>query len=89
MVMKKGLFSPAKDKRLAKIITIKSPTAFKESIRKLKKGGLTLKEKRGLVLARNRAAAQLKRKNLSSEERVQFRKIKNIKLPAITKRQRK
>jgi len=79
------LFMKPKDKRIARIITIRSPTAFKESIRKLKKGGLTLREKRGLVLARNIADAQLGRKNLSSKERKQFKAITKIKLPKITK----
>ena len=76
--MVRTLFFKPKDKRLAKIITIKSPAAFKESIKILKKGGLTLKEKRGLVLAKNRASAQLHRKNLSPKERKQFRAISKI-----------
>ncbi len=83
--MSKGLFGKPKSARIAKIITITSPTAFKESIRKLKKGGLSSDEKKGLVLSRNRAAAQLGRKNLSSKERKQMRAIKKIKLPPITK----
>lgn len=80
MVNKKGLFFKAKDKRLAKIISIKSPAAFRESIKILKKGGLTTKEKRGLVLAKNRAGAILKKKNLSPKERKQFRTISKIKI---------
>lgn len=87
MVKKKNtLFAPPKSKRIAKIVNITSPTAFKESIRKLKKGGLSGNEKKALVLARNRAGAQLKRKNLSGKERVQFRKIKNMSLPAVSKK---
>lgn len=81
-----GLFGPPKSKRIAKIISIRSPTAFKESIKKLRKGGLTTTEKKALVLARTRASLQLKRKNLSSKERVQFKKISQIKLPMITKK---
>jgi len=86
VVRKNTLFGPPKSKRIARIINITSPTAFKESIRKLKKGGLSGTEKKALVLARNRAGAQLGRKNLSSKERVQFRKIKKMKLPPVTKR---
>ncbi len=86
MVSKQTLFSKPKSRRLARIITITSPSAFRESIRVLKKDGLTLEEKRGLVLAKNRAGAQLKRKNLSAKERKQFRAITKIKLPKITKK---
>ncbi len=85
MARKNTLFGKPKSMRIARIIKIDSPTAFKESIRKLKKGGLTTREKRALVLARNRSAAQLKRKNLSPKERRQFRAIKKMKLPSITK----
>ncbi len=81
----KGLFFAPKDKALARKISIKSPAAFEKSIRVLKKGGITLKEKRALVLARNRASAQLKRKNLSPGERKQFRMISKMNLPKITK----
>ncbi len=38
------------------------------------------KEKRALVLARNRAAAQLKRKALSPKERREFREISKQKI---------
>ncbi len=87
MVKKKeSLFGKAKSKRIAKIINITSPTAFRKSIRKLKKGGLSTHEKRGLTLARNRAGAQLKRKNLSPKERKQMKAITKISLPSITKR---
>ncbi len=81
----KGLFFAPKDKALARKISIKSPAAFRKSIRVLKKGGITLKEKRALVLARNRASAQLKRKNLSPGERRQFGVISQMSLPKITK----
>lgn len=86
MVKKKGLFAPAKNKRIAKIISITSPTAFRESIRKLKRGGITTEKKRALVLARNRASAQTKRKNLSPKEMKQMKAISKISLPKITKR---
>ena len=86
MVIRKGLFGKPKNERIAKIINITSPTAFRESIRKLKKGGLTTEEKRALVLARNRAGAQTKRKNLSPKEKKQMKAISKISLPKITKR---
>lgn len=75
--------SSPKSKRLAKIISIKSPEAFEESIRKIKKGGVTLHEKRGLILAQNRAKAQLSRKNLSVEERMEMDIIAKMKLPEV------
>ncbi len=86
MVLKQTLFSKPKNKKLARIITITSPSAFRESIRVLKKDGITLEKKRALVLAKNRAEAQLRRKNLSAKERKQFRTITKIKLPKITKK---
>ncbi len=85
---RRGLFgSKPKSKRIAKIISITSPTAFRRSIRILKKdgGGLSLHEKRALVLARNRAGAQLDRKDLSPKERKQFREITKISIPKISK----
>ena len=85
---KKSLFFPPKNKRLAKIITIKSPTAFSLSIKKLRKGGITITEKRALVLARNRAKVQLKRENLSPKERGEFGMIAKMRLPNITIKKR-
>lgn len=73
---------------LADRITIRSPGAFRESIRLLEKGGLTLTERRGLVLAQNRAGAQLGRKNLSAKERVEFEKIVKIRIPKVSKKRR-
>ncbi len=81
---KQTLFTKPKSKRLARIIDITSPTAFRRSIKILKKGGLDLKEKRALVLARNRAGAQLKRKNLSAKERKQFREITKTNIPKLS-----
>ncbi len=86
MAVRRGLFNGSpKSSRLAKIIKIDSPTAFKKSVRILKRGGLSTKEKRALVFAQNRAGAQLKRKNLSSQERRQFKAIIRVKLPRLTK----
>lgn len=85
----RSIFFPPKNKRLAKIISTKSPSAFRTSIRKIKERGVTTSEKTALVLARTRAAAQLKRKNLSAGERRQFRAIATTKLPEVTKRRRR
>lgn len=82
----KKLFAPPKDKRLARKISIKSPKTFRNSISRLRKGGITLKEKRALTLAKTRASVQLKRPNLSTKERRQFRAISRMKLPKITRR---
>lgn len=76
-----GLFSKAKDKRLASKISVRSPTAFRESIHKLERGGLSLREERALVLARTRGKLQLRRSNLSGKERRQFREISKIRVP--------
>jgi len=89
MTSNKGLFFESKNKRLSRIISITSPTAFNKSIRELKKGGLTTTEKRALVLARNRAGAIAKKKNLSTKERRQMMKIKRTALPPVTKHQKK
>ncbi len=83
---KNSLFFKAKDPRLARDITIVSPTAFRRSIKKLVNGGLTLKERRALILAQNRAKAQLKRTKLSGKERKQFFQISQIKIPKVTKK---
>lgn len=83
---RKTIFFRAKSKRLAKIISIKSPAAFKRSVRILRRGGLTVSEKAGLVLAQNRAKAMLHRLNLSLKERKEMRIISNIKLPKVQSR---
>lgn len=77
---KKSIFFKPKFPKLAKKISIRNPSAFRRSIRKLKKGGLTLREKRGLVLARTRAKISLKRKNLSRKEKKQMRKISKMRI---------
>ncbi len=71
-----GLFdTKVKSKKIASEISITSPAAFRESIKKLEKNGLTTHEERALILAQNRAKAQLHRKDLSPKERSQFKKI--------------
>ena len=79
-----SIFSKPKNKRLARDISIRSPTAFRESIRKLERGGLSREEERALVLARTRAAMQLRRDDLSRKERRQFEEINSIKIPKMT-----
>ena len=78
---KKTMFFAPVDKSLAKKIDTTSPTAFRGSIKELNKGGLSTKEERALILAENRAEAQTYRKNLSPEEREQFREIANTPIP--------
>lgn len=85
-MVNQSLFFKPRDPRLAKIISTKSPEAFRRSIRILMRGGLTTKEKRGLILAQNRSRAQLKRKNLSPKERREFTQIVQTKIPNISKR---
>ncbi len=77
-------FKPA-SRKLARDISITSPNAFNDSIKRIKLGGVTVQEKRGLILAQNRARAQLGRKNLSLKEKIQFTVIATTKLPKITK----
>jgi len=82
----KSIFFPPKDKKLARKISIKTPNRFRKSISDLKKGGVTLKERKALTLARTRASIQLRRKNLSMKERKQFRSIAHMVIPKVTKR---
>jgi hypothetical protein len=82
---RKTIFFPPKHRKLADIITIESPAAFRESIRKLKKMGISAREKRALVLAQNRARAMLKKKSLSPRERKELQEIARMRLPEVTK----
>lgn len=78
---KKTLFKePPRSKRIAAAVKISSPREFRESIQKLGKQGFTLHERRALILAQNRARAQLKRKNLSEKERLEFAEISGVDL---------
>ncbi len=83
MRRKRTLFFPAKNKRLSKAISITSPTAFRLSIRRVKRmRGVSPGTKvKALVLAQNRAKAMLKRKRLSARERKQLRTIAKINIP--------
>ena len=85
---RKTLFFKSRRKRLSDIISISSPEAFRASINQLRGADkkVTLSIKRALVLAQNRARAILKKKNLSAQERREFRKIIKIKLPLLRKK---
>ncbi len=80
-----GLFAPAKDKRLARIISIQTPAKFRKSIKMLMrdKDGLTPKDRKALILAQSRAKVQLNRKNLSAKERREFTIISKIRIPKV------
>jgi hypothetical protein len=82
---RRTIFFPPRNKKLADIISIESPAAFKESIRRLQRGGLTATEKRALVLAQNRAKAMLKKRSVSANERRQLESIARIPLPPVTR----
>ena len=80
--MAKSIFFPPKNPRLARAISIKTPTAFRKSIGTVKKmqGIPKITKKRALVLARTRATVALKRQNLSIGERKQLRTISKTKI---------
>ena len=75
----KGVRSKAR----AEIISIKTPGLFRRSIEVLKRGNYTINDRKALILAQNRARAQLKRRNLSDKERRQFREISRIYIPKV------
>lgn len=81
MVSKSLYTRKIKSKRRANIISITSPTAFRRSIREIRKGNYTLGDYRALVLAKTRATLMLKKKNLSAKERKQFKEISKINIP--------
>ena len=83
---RRTIFFPPKHGKLADRITIESPEAFRASIRTLQRMGIGAREKRGLVLAQNRAKAMLKKRTLSPKERQELAAIVRIPLPPVTKR---
>jgi hypothetical protein len=83
---RRTIFFPPKNAKLAEIISIESPEAFRRSIRTLKKMGIGAREKRALVLAQNRARAMLKKRNLSEKERKELQEIARMPLPEVTAR---
>jgi hypothetical protein len=83
------IFFPPQHKTLADIISIESPAAFRQSIRRLKPLGIGPREKRALVLAQNRAKAMLKKRTLSAKERRELQSIARMPLPPVTKKAEK
>lgn len=81
--MNRSLFGfKPKSAKLARLISIKSPSSFRKSIGRVRNlKGLSKTHKiRGLTLAKNRAKAQLGRKNLSLKKRNEFRIIARTKI---------
>ena len=79
---KRSLFTgKTKSAKLAREITITSPSAFHESIKKVHKGNYGVHEYRALLLAQNRAKALLHRKHLSEHERKELHAIVKMHIP--------
>jgi hypothetical protein len=81
--IKRGLFRPAKNRAIAKIISIKDPRSARLSVKKLKQLYKQGKVPRGKMIqyvncAEQRALAQLKRRNLSKKERIEMKKVAQI-----------
>jgi hypothetical protein len=72
---------PIKSKARARIISIETPAKFRKSIKEIYKDRYTVGDQKALQLARNRAKAQLKRRNLSGKEREEFTEITKTKIP--------
>ena len=79
------LFSPARNKYLGDIVSLRDPAAARRVVRELKQAfknakrpSKKLRIARATRLASTRANASLKRKNLSREERKQFKLIAEI-----------
>jgi hypothetical protein len=83
---RKTIFFPPRHRTLSDIISIESPAAFRESIRKLQRMGIGAREKRALLLAQNRAKAMLKKKSLSEKERKELEQVVRTPLPPLTKK---
>ena len=62
-----------------------SPAAFKKSVTRLRRKGLTLEEQRRLRIAKARAAAQILRPNISKKEKKQFKEILKVPIPKVYK----
>ncbi len=79
----KGLFRPAKNKKIAEIIKIDTPKNARGSVRELAKmidrGKITIDQAiRYVTTAANRAKASLNRKNLSKKERKEMKEVANV-----------
>lgn len=70
-------------------VSVESPVAFMQSMAVLRRGGLRTAEKKALIMAQNRALAQLNRKDLSNKERGEFATIARFKLPPVTRRKKR
>jgi len=82
---RRTMFGKRKWKRLAEVVSLVNPTEARKSTTWLKRHFRELKSrehkvavKRATVLASVRAEAMLKKKDLSSKERAEFRKIAKI-----------
>jgi len=88
MARRKGLFGPAKHKKLAEIVTFESTSKAQKAAAKLKKmfkqalkqgdRKKALEIKRAAQLAANRAEASLKRRNLHPQTRKKLERIAEI-----------
>lgn len=82
---KRTMFVKPKSKTLAAVVKIDTPANAKKSVIELKKmfrkrehRDSKVKIKRATVLAYSRSRAMLKKKDLSSKEKAEFRKIARI-----------
>lgn len=82
MERRQTLFFRPKHPQLAQKIKISSPIEFRRSIQRVMADGYSVRDQRALVLAQNRAKAQLKRRNLSLMKRRQFTEIARIQIPS-------
>ena len=83
--MGRTMFGKAKYRYLSKTITIKSPASAREAVRELNREfddaqtkSKRLRIARATQLAANRASVSGRRKNLSSNERRQYKQIDQI-----------
>lgn len=90
----KTMFRKPKSQKLAKMVSIESPTSAKigasmlvRHFNKLSRRPSKVATKRAAVLAANRAGAMLKKKDLSRKERVELRKVRSIYRKAVEKMQ--
>lgn len=79
--MKSMFNTSVKSQRRSKIISIRTPKEFRNSIRELKKDKYTIGDQRALQLAKNRASTILNKTNLSLKEKKQFKQISKINIP--------
>ena len=82
MPRKQTLFFRPKYPQLAQKIRISSPLEFRRSIARVMADGYSARDQKALVLAQNRAKAQLNRRDLSPQKRMQFMEIARIQVPS-------